>query len=540
MDTPLHQTQQQGLTLKTLLLNGMQLVCLICWLAQLLIDSSHDNLIPVTLVVASTSLVLQYLRLSQAMATQPLTSFTLLGFTASSQFVALVVQTTELAPFIQYLRAPTLTFTILAITHCAVVLAHFVYRNFTPLSGASNFIARKILSPINIHRIPTPAAIWLLASIGIFSILFGGGGFGDVGGKFLAGFAFLLWIPYLIPIYIKIVGPNYCIPRQQYALLILYTGGIVALAMIKNARAMLFAAPIQLTFLYVIESCRVPEPLSRRVVTGLVISAITGLMIMPSLSDMVIAMEISRAKRATASPTEMIQETFETFVDKNRIQQYREASRGRFIYTPYDETYLSNPLLSRFTETKFHDNMIYFGSLFDQSERDLLIANQIGKIQAIVPQNFYDLLGIKFQKRDYEYSSGDYYIYLDHGTDLGGYATGSIWADMYVIFGVWFPVFVFALMTIVFILTDANSRFGPGYFICPIALCAMWPLYLYGIGGESISFKINQITRGTIQPAALYALVVFVVYALLHMFRRPAFVPLGEPHAAIPQPVHSH
>lgn len=541
MDTTLPPNQRQGLTLKALLLNGMQWICLVCWVAQLLIDNSHDNLIPVTLVVASTSLVLQYLRLSPAMTTQPLSSFALLGFTASSQFVALAVQTTDLAPFVQYLRAPTLTFTTLAITHCVVVLAHFVYRNFTPLSDSSSFIARKLLSPLNIHRIPTPAAIWLLASVGILSSLFGGGGFGDVGGKFLAGFVFLTWIPYLIPIYINIVGPTYCNPRRQYALLFIHTGVIIILAMIKNGRAMLFLAPIQLTFLYIIESCRAPKPLSRRVAAGLVISAITGVMVMPSLSDMVTAMEISRAKRDKASPTEMIQETFEAFIDKTRIQQYREASRGRFIYTPYDETYLSNPLFSRFTETKFHDNMIYLGSLFDESERDMLIKNQIGKIQAIFPQNIYDLLEIKFQKEDYAYSNGDFYLYLGQGVNFGGYATGSIWADMYVIFGIWFPVFLFALMTVVFILMDANSRFGPGYFISPIALCTMWHLYLYGIGGESIAVKISQIIRGTIQPVALYALVVFAVYALLNLFQRQAFVPLGEPRTGTPpQPVHAN
>lgn len=515
-----------GLTLKALLLNGLQAICLACWLAQWIIDGSPENLLAVSLVVASTSLVLQYLRLSQAMVTQPLSSFTLLGFTASSQFMALIAQTTELTSFTQYLRAPTLTFTVLAVVHCVVVLAHFVYRHFTPLTNASHFLARKILSPLNIHRIPTPAAIWMLASIGFMAAIFGGGGFGDVGGKLVAGFTFLMWVPYLIPIYAKVVGPSYGNPRHQYTLLIAYTIGIIAFAMVRNARAMLFAAPIQLTFLFILESCRVPTPLSRRVVTGLAVAALAGLLLMPSLADMVTAMEISRAKRATATPQEMIQDTVETFLDKDRLRLYREASRGRFIYVRYDESYLSNPLLARFTETKFHDNMIYFGSVLDDAGRDALIDNQLGKMLAIVPQNVFDFLEIKFQKRNYEYSSGDFYIFLNQGTEFGGFATGSIWADMYVIFGVWFPVVLFALITVVFILMDANSRFGPGMFICPSALCALWPLYLYGIGGESISFKIQQITRGTVQPALLYAAVTFAVFALLHLLKRQAFVPL--------------
>jgi hypothetical protein len=524
MSEHLDRNALTGLTVKGLLLNGLQVICLACWFAQLVIDGGQENIIATSLVVASSSLVLQYLRLSQAMVTQPLTSFALLGFTASSQLVALISQTIEWVAFTQYLRAPVLTFQVLATAHAVVVLAHFTYRHFAPLTNASSFIGRKILSPLNAHRIPTPTAIWMLSGVGLVAVAFGGGVVGDVGGKILGGFIFLIWLPYLIPIYIKVVGPGYCNQRLQYSLLIGYTVIIMILALVKNGRAMLFAAPVQLTFMLILESCRVPAPLSRRAVTGIVGAALGTLLLMPALSDMVTAMELARAKRATATPQEIIEDTVDAFFDKDRLRLYKEASHGRFIYTPYDENYLSNPLLARFTETKFHDNMIYFGSALDDAGRDTLIENQIGKTLAIIPQNFFDFLEIKYKKTNYEYSSGDFYLHLDHGARVGGYATGSVWADLYVIFGIWFPVALFTLITISFILLDANSRFGQGMFICPTVLCSMWSLYLYGIGGESLSYKILQITRGFIQPIILYGLVTFTVFALLQFFQRRAFV----------------
>lgn len=529
MDTMLPNHHPGKLTLKALLLQGMQVLCLACWFAQCVIDNSTSNLLPVTLIVASTTLVLQYLAHSAAMTTQPLTSFTLLGFTASSQFVALVFQTFDWTPMVQYLRAPLLTFSVLAVVHVTVVLAHFVYRNFSPLTNASKVIAVQVLSPLKIHSIPTPLTVWLLSALGVVAAVLGGGSFGDAGGKFLAGFSFLLWVPYLIPIYAKIVGPAYCDTRKLYPMLAAYTLVVVAIALSRNIRSMLFIGPIQLVFLYVLETCRSNEPVSKRTLKFLAAGAMASAVAIPVMSDMTIAMEIARDRRFSDSAVEVARETMDIFFDKTRIRQYRDASRGRYINLTYDETYLSNPLFARFTETKFHDNMLYFGSLFNEEDRGRVIDNQIDKIKAILPQNVYDGLGIKFNKNEFMFSTGDFYRFIDHGSAFGGFATGSIWADLYVVFGPWFPFVLFILITVVFVLMDANSRFDTGYFICPAALCALWPLYLYGIGGESISFKVNQITRGTLQPWALYALVILSIYAVLHLLRQQAFVATKHP-----------
>lgn len=139
------------LTFKSFLLGSLQVLCLLCLFAQIAINDQLDNVVSVVLVVLSSSLLIQYLWRSQAMATHPLSSLALLGFTASSQLVALLTQTGSWAPFTQYLRAPVLTFSVLATVHVTAVLAHFVFRHFAPLRHASQFIAEKIYGPLNLH-----------------------------------------------------------------------------------------------------------------------------------------------------------------------------------------------------------------------------------------------------------------------------------------------------------------------------------------------------------------------------------------------------
>lgn len=524
---PIH-SMTSSLTVKGLLLWGLQALGVLAWLAQLVIDGSEANLVSATLVLASSSLLLQYLRVSDAMTTNPVSSFALLGFTLSSQFIALIAQSADLAPFVQHLRAPILTFTVLGTVHVVAVLTHFVHRHFQPFSNSSKFIAEKVYAPLNLHRIPVPEMLWIFGLVGMLAYVFGGGAAGDVGGKFLAGFIYYMWAPFLIPLYLNVVGNSYCTPTRQYPALFAYMSLIIVIALIKNYRATLFMAPIQVFFLFVMHQCRSAEPVSKLFIKRLLIIATLGLVALAPLADMVTAMEIARANRGKATALEMMENTAQAFMDKQKLQAHRDEGLLTQMLKPYDERYLSNPLLGRFTETKFHDNMLHFGSLFGDDERERLIRDQFNKMIAIVPQNILDFLEIKFNKDEYFYSSGDFYLSLSHGASLGGFATGSIWADLYVIFGWGFPIVVFMMLTPVFIIMDALSRFSPGMYITPASMCAMWHLFLYGIGGDSIAGKVNQLTRGSIQQVVLYALLVFGVATLLQLFRKKAFVQPDE------------
>jgi hypothetical protein len=507
----------QTITVKALFLGSMQVILLICAVLQLCIDSHYENLLPTAMVVVTSSLMVQYLRVSAAMTTHPVSSLALIGLTVSSQFGALLTQTLDGEAFTHLLRAPVLTFSMLASVHLVAIGSHWVYRHFSPLNDTSRFIANKVVSPMGGHAIPPVLVVWILGLIGLGATASGNGNFGDVGGKFIAGLFFLVWMPFLIPIYTGIQGQRYADMKKQLPMIVLFAAVIVAIALIKNFRAMMFVGPFQLAMVYLMHTCMVPTPVTRKMLKSVVGLILVLALAVSSLSDLMMAMEIARAKRETAKPKEVLEETYKNFNDKDMLSRYRQTKEMASVLQLYDENYLHNPMLARFTETKFHDNMMYFADRMNDSERDEIIYNLGVRLVSILPQNVLDLLEIKLKKEKYVYSMGDLYLSLQTGGNLGSYVTGSIWADCYVVAGAWFPVLVSVLMTLIFMVLDALGRFGPGLYISPVVTCTVWHIYLYGMGGDSLSFKVTQLVRDLPQKVILYTLCLFLVTALLKL-----------------------
>jgi hypothetical protein len=505
------------LSYRSLLLGGLQLLAVVCLLAQLVIAPEADNIDCVAMVVLTSSLMLQYLWHSEAMTEYPLSSLALLGFTASSQFVALVSQTVDGAPFVEHLRAPLLTFSVLGVAHLSALLAHFIYRKFLPLSGSASFIATRLYAPMNIHRIPTPAAVWLLGGIGMVSFIGGGGDMGDVGGKFLAALGFLVWMPFMLPLYRDLLGERYASIKVHMPFIIGWALVIAAVAVARNNRATIFVGPVQLAIVFLVFKCREKQLVSTRFIKNLVLSAVAMAVLMPQLSDLMLAMQITREQRGTISAKEQLKETLDVFVDKHRIHQLREAGLASVGTEMYDEVYLSNALMSRFTETKFHDNMLFFGQQFGDEEKAGIIDHQLLRVVALLPQNVLDALDIKLDKYSLGYSNGDFYVNRATGAPMGSFLTGSVWADIHVLTGSWMPMATLVLLWMIFITLDSLTRFEPGKFISPIGLCTAYMVYLNGVGGDSIFTKFSQVTRGNLQQVLLYALASLAVVQALRM-----------------------
>lgn len=517
---PPHQIR---LSYRSLLLNGLQMTALICLISQCVISQEYENLISTFLVFLSSSAMFQYLWRSDAMTDHPLSSLALLGFTASSQFVALLTQTLDGQPFVEYLRAPELTFSVLAVAHVSAIAAHFVFRHFTPLSGSSAFIGEKILGTLSLHRIPMPIALWMMGGAGLVALLAGGGAMGDVGGKLLAGFLFLLWMPFLIPLYHHMLGEDYCTLKVHLPLLLGYALCILLAAMAKNSRAMMFIGPIQLGMIYLLYRCRGQQKVDRIFLLWAVGGTLALALITPQLADLMKAMELVRGQRTDVSKSELLKETWIAFLDKTRLQQYRDSEMEKLTTDLYDEMYLQNPMLARFTETKFHDNMLYFSQFLDAEATTAILNYQVDRVIALVPQNILDMLDVRFDKYSIQYANGDLYLNQAIGWPLGGYVTGSMWADLYVLAGPWFPLATMLVLVLSFIALDAFTRFGPGLFISPAALCSVYSIYLYGIGAESLGAKIGQITRTNLQLIVLYAVTLAVLRVGLMFLNRPLF-----------------
>lgn len=489
------------------------------WLAGLLqagrLGRDADNLISVASTVLSSSLMLLYIWRSNALVTHPVSSLALLGMSVTSQTASLLIQTMELTSFTRWLRAPVLTFGLLAMLHVVAVLTHWSYRHLTSLQSFTQGVAQLVWSPLGILKVPPVHVVWLLSLMGLGSFLGGGGATGDVGGKFIAAVSFLMWLPFMIPLYQQLQGGRYCDLRKHVPLIMAYGLLIAAVAIVRNFRQLMFIGPIQGLFVYLLYVARSERPATSATFWRLIFSIAFLAFSVWVVSDLVTAMSMMRDKRDKATPMEMLKGTAEAYMDKAGIQRAREDRLLDAVLNPYDETYLNNPTLARFSETKFHDNMFYLSQDLSASEVGELREALGRHMLAVLPQNVLDLFDIPLDKNENMFSMGDMHLHLLTGSPLGSYVTGSLWADVYALTGPFMPFVAALLMLVTFILLDSLTRLDGDHFISPAVLCATWPIFVYGLGGESLAQKVSLLARDVPQRALLYALALALVTMML-------------------------
>lgn len=497
--------------------NFLQVICFICGGLQLVIDPTGDGILCNILVVGAITLVLQYVRITRSPIHHPLSTIALLGLCGTAEFMSLVAQTVYWNPLQYLLRVPTFTFAVLSSVMTLAVAAHYVFTHVVAFQTARSFVAERILLPLGAFSVPSVRVVWFMAVLGSFSLLAGGvSESGNVGGKFFEAMNFMAYLPYMIPLYYLSFGERYCSLKKQLPFIVLYAGLIVVVGMVKNQRQIMLIGPIQavlIYFLYYVQDTS--RPAGRNALKKTFVLLVVAAMGILAVADLATAMAISRGKRRTASPSEMISETVALMGDRARLDLYRQAELDATRLRNYDEAYIPNSVLARFSETKFHDNMLYLTTQFSEAAREDLKDVILDRVTILLPQNILGKFQINLQKDRYRFSMGDYYLMI-HAQDgaLGWYATGSIWADIINVCEWWSPLVVFVLMIVSFFFIDIYARSRAGILaISPALLCASWNLFLYGLGGDSLAYRVEFLARGLPQRVVLF-IAAYWVFAL--------------------------
>lgn len=477
-----------------------------CATAQCFIDLDYVNVIASVESAVSITVLALYIALSRPFDDAPVSSLTLVGFCVSAQAAALAAQTFHGEPFVAHLRAPELTFIVLLGVQCLAISTHYAHRKFQPIHSLQESVARNLLSPLGVHDVPAPVVLWTMGAVGGASMLMGGAESGNALGKLLQACDFMTWAPFLILVYRKHFGARYCNILQHLPFIGLFLLGIVVLAISRNIRQFMFVGPVTALLVYFLISVRQPGYMGRQSFVRIFSGFALGVVAIVLVADLATAMTVVREKRADVTPREMVEETFDAMLDRNRLAVYRERQYLSTMLELYDEAYLSNPVLGRLSETKFHDNMLYFADRFDGNQVDEIKETLAGKMIVLLPQPALDFLDIKIKKYEYFYSMGDMYAFQANGGFLGGYYTGSIWADLYALGGAYFPLLVCALSLISFMILDVLTRIDGDHFISPVAFCGAWVIFLYGLGGESIAHKMQFVLRDFPQKILLFVM----------------------------------
>lgn len=499
----------------------LQITSLVAAATQIAISADADNLLATMYCTVGVSVLLQYLIRSGCSETHPLSSLALLGLAITSLLTSLAAMSFYWRPLIQDLRAPELTFPILASVQLISVLTHWAYRHFKPFSDTPQLIARKIFEPIGVFAVPHVSTIWFMGLVGAGSQLIGHAATGDVGGKTVQALGFLCWTPFLIPFYYAQIGRRFCDIKKQIGLIALFIALMALVGLARNVRQIMMIGPMQLAFAYFIYAAINRTPTTPKTIRSLIISLFIGTLVLYGVADLTTAMGVAREKRDTGTYGEVISETFSAlFTERHKLDAYRSKTEMATKLSVYDESYIPNPVLIRLSETKFHDNMLFFGSRYINEEQEELLIGMKNKAISALPETLSKIIFKGYDKNDHVYSMGDYYLYLLLGErSLSSFVTGSIWADFYTLFGFWYIVAIAPYILLMFLTFDSLSLNRNGVvLISAVGICTTWPIFIYGIGGESIASKFIFLVRELPQRLILYLLILQAMRVLQGLF----------------------
>jgi hypothetical protein len=474
---------------------------------QFAIDPSIENVASSCIVLASVLTLLLYLRGTSALEQHPLSSVAIFGFCVSTQLGALLVQSAALTSLAGSLYSPLYTFGTLALYQAIAVAMHVVYRFFSVRKSIRPRLIRGLLDWAGIYRTPSCGTLWYMGCIGLPTILLWK--YEGVLGKIAAGFNFLAWAPFLIPIYATEVGESYCNVQLNRFLLVLYSGAFLLLGVALNARGIMFAGAATVGLLYLLRAMRSDALVTGRALKSIGVLALILLAISGPVSDLTTSMAIARQMRGKVSAATMIRTTLRIWQQPAAIAAYRAHSQTAVRYSAYDEHYIANPILGRLVYTKFYDTSFHFARTLTTDDakarlRDISLKLAWGGL----PTPLLHALGVDIDKDDFNFSMGDYLAYLSRGIPLGGHKTGNMFAQGIALFGPVFPflyaVICLALYGLMDLLTIRPANGAAR--ISALGMLEIWTFFMGGIAYESLHNLLHLFIRNFGQLLLVYVM----------------------------------
>lgn len=492
------------------------LICLtlLAFAMQLCIDFSTVNIAVNCIILTSALTTFLYLRWTKALDTHPLSSFAIFGFCVTSQLGALFAKSASWEPVINRLRQPEATFSTLCMYLMVILIAHAFYRMFTsgePSTGILSSI-RSIFTRMQIFTVPSVLQLWIMAWIGTFALL-------APSNPIAHGMSFLAWMPFLIPVFVNQQPGKYCNTSVHYPLLFIHVMLIVFIGLIFNARQAMVSGFITVLFLLLLSAMRSSKHITTSQIIKVASAGLFALALSWPVTDLMTAMVVARDSRYNVSSMKLVENTFDAFNNPKVLDKSKSKLLHDYLYKSYDESYLDNPMLSRFVETKFHDNALYFASNMSENGKEEVQKLTGDILLATLPQPVLDSLKIKIHKENLLFSMGDQLAHYAVGTPMSGFKVGSAFAHAEVLFGDFSPIVYFFIAIVLFASMDIlTTHTSAGVLvISTIGMLKIWPLFQYGLNADSLSVLFGNIFRVLLQSIILYAIVFYIAKLLSNL-----------------------
>lgn len=450
----------------------------------------------------------------------PLSTLILLGFGVTLQCGPLWFTALEGNSITVNLQLPVATFGNGFLASLIALTGHWAYRKAKLSRQLRNktqqwLIKLQIFAPLDLNEMVPMAALGL-AAYAAGPVFVGQGETANIFIKFLEGFRFFATIPvaFLLQTLAGSRPWNYkanTFLRSDHAwmLFLLYSLSLVVVGLLGNSRAT-FIFPLSclllgLALYWVFGLIRIQ--LKNLVAFGLAI--VVGL---PVITDLATAMVMNRSLRGDIPPLVLVEQTLQQMADRESIQRFRRKSVETGLAMDWNENYVSNPFLARFSNAKFPDNSLENQSHLSASKREEMLMFHWHRLISTLPAPILRLFGvsdqIKAEANSVSYGDKLYFLATGNRFVLGGLRTGHFFGTGLAAFGFFYLALLLASFLIIFPLIDSHalggldSKGGPP-LVSAIAITQL--LSWFTISNiESVVNLLAYPIRGFLEPIVLF------------------------------------
>lgn len=382
----------------------------------------------------------------------------------------------------------------------------------------SNNAMKRFCDKIGLYRHIDSTQMWLLGFIGLAVSLFVRGvEMGDAGGKFLQGFAFVRFAPFLIlfPSLWDSRRKDVVFVRDNYV--IYYFLLLFLLSLSGNSRYALLEPFGTVFLLFLISIIKTGNPIRYYIRPKFaVIMLISVFIVLSALSDVSTAMLSVRAVRGDVSSQQLFELTWNAFWDKERLREIEYMAKLRAadeVSEDWDETYIDNFAFNRFCNMRITDVALYNGEqAVERGNRETLQNDLVDRSIRLLPTPVLKAFNLDARKVGFG-SRGDMLKAMSYGQPVFiSLLVTSHLGDGLATFGYWYFVIQFILFFLELKLIDTFSCMKRGQVVYSVmGLIVVFSFLGQFRNANGCTGEIAYLLRGYWQDLLLFAIALKVV-----------------------------
>jgi hypothetical protein len=491
------------------------IVLVIAAALQIVFWPSWMNLFAIGVVLFIWQLMNVFVLKRRVFNTYPLSSFLVLSFALTQFCIPLIFTLVEQHPITFNMNLPGTVFLHLFLAGLVVIGAHtFYYRNMDHGRFLYNKMQR-LLYKVGLFKAPTSRQTWLLGMIGLlamfYTYFFSSAAVTEdsgTGNKFVQGLIPFTYAPFYAVIK-DMFGKKEQLKRSNWISLAIFVVLLFIVSIGRNSRGAFMFGFTGLAFGYflgLLTGFFSPRLFTKK---NIVFASIVFWLVMGPLSDLATAMVIVRSERSNVSRAELIGLTLDKIGDTKALEERRKVLTTKSA-TGWDERYLDNIFLSRFSNLKYNDASLEMAEKIGKIDPKIR-EYAINRPMAVLPQPVMSIIGLEIKKSEVNsLSSGDLLFERSGGSNAAGvFRVGHYAGFGMASFGWWYLLLYFILLIPAFYLWDLLSiktRRSDNKVVIVFSMAGLLSLTsLFQFNAfENVLYIFQFLVRGWIQMVFLY------------------------------------